>query len=143
MLFTGNTRALCQALLPKNWSRWSCRPILFIRRSIPPAKLPRFQGPIITGILREELGYDGVITTDSITMGGSWPSIRSRAAIKAIEAGVDVILLKDDNSLRYEAHKALADAIRSGRLPEERVAQSLRRIWSLKWDYGLFARAAW
>ena len=94
---------------------------------------------IITGILREELGFNGVITTDSMTMGGLMAKYTvGEAVIRAIEAGVDLVLLKDDNSLRYEAHQALTDAIRSGRLGETRVAQSLRRIWSLKWDYGLF-----
>ena len=94
---------------------------------------------IITGILREELGFNGVITTDSMTMGGLMAKYTvGEAVVKAIEAGVDLVLLKDDNSLRFEAHQALADAIRSGRLSEARVAQSLRRIWSLKWSYGLF-----
>lgn len=95
--------------------------------------------PIITGILREEFGFDGVITTDSMTMGGLMARYTvGEAVVKAIEAGVDIVLLKDDNSLRYEAHAALAEAIRRGRISEERVNQSLRRIWSLKWDYGLF-----
>lgn len=96
--------------------------------------------PIITGILREELGFDGIITTDSMTMGGLMAKYSvGEAVVKAIEAGIDLVLLKDDNSLRYEAHKALADAIRSGRISETRVNESLRRIWSAKWDYGLFA----
>lgn len=96
--------------------------------------------PIITGILREELGFDGVITTDSMTMGGLMAKYSvGEAIVKAIEAGVDLVLLKDDNSLRYEAHKTLSDAIRSGRISETRVNESLWRIWSLKWDYGLFA----
>ncbi len=95
--------------------------------------------PILTGILREEFGFDGVITTDSMTMGGLMAKYTvGEAVVKAVEAGVDLLLLKDDNCLRYEAHAALTDAIRSGRLSEARVAQSLRRIWSLKWDYGLF-----
>ncbi len=95
--------------------------------------------PILTGILREEFGYDGVITTDSITMGGLMARYSvAEASIKAIEAGVDILLLKDDNDLRYEIHQALVDAIKDKRLSEERVACSLRRIWSLKWDYGLF-----
>ena len=105
----------------------------------PSGEVATVSHPIITGILREEFGFDGVITTDSITMGGLMACYTvGEAMIKAIDAGVDVLLLKDDNSLRYEAHAALTEAIRSGRLSEERVNQSLRRIWSLKWDYGLF-----
>ncbi len=96
---------------------------------------------IITGILREELGFDGVITTDSMTMGGLMAKYSvGEAVVRAIDAGVDLVLLKDDNCLRYEAHQALTEAIVSGRLSEERIAESLRRIWSLKWDYGLFKK---
>ncbi len=66
-----------------------------------------------------------------MTMGGLMARYTVyEAVVKAIEAGVDIVLLKDDNSLRYEAHAALAEAIRSGRISDERVNQSLRRIWS-------------
>ncbi|MDD5677595.1 MAG: glycoside hydrolase family 3 N-terminal domain-containing protein [Kiritimatiellae bacterium] len=106
----------------------------------PTGEIATVSKPIITGILREELGFDGIITTDSMTMGGLMAKYTvGEAVVKAIEAGVDLVLLKDDNSLRYEAHKTLADAIRSGRISETRVNESLRRIWSVKWDYGLFA----
>ena len=94
---------------------------------------------IVTGLLREELGFDGIITTDSMTMGGLMAKYSvGEAVIKAIDAGVDILLLKDDNSLRFEAYTEVVKAIKSGRLSEERVNQSLRRIWSAKWDYGLF-----
>ncbi len=94
---------------------------------------------IISGILREELGYNGVITTDSMTMGGLMAKYSvGEACIKAIEAGVDLLLLKDENVLRYELLDSLAGAVKSGRISEDRINQSLRRVWSLKWDYGLF-----
>ena len=105
----------------------------------PSGEVATVSKPIITGVLREEIGFDGVVTTDSITMGGLMAKyIVTEAAVRAIEAGVDVVMLKDDNALRYEALAAVADAVRSGRLTEERINQSLRRIWSLLWDYGLF-----
>jgi beta-N-acetylhexosaminidase len=94
---------------------------------------------IISGILREELGYDGVITTDSMTMGGLMAKYSvGEACVRAIEAGIDLLLLKDENVLRYELLESLVNAIKSGRISEKRIDQSLRRIWSLKWDYGLF-----
>lgn len=94
---------------------------------------------IITGILREELNFDGVITTDSITMGGLMAKYSvGEASIRAIEAGVDLLLLKDENVLRYELLETLAEAVKTGRIPEERINQSLRRVWTLKWKYGLF-----
>ncbi len=96
---------------------------------------------IVNGILREEIGFDGVVTTDSMTMGGLMAKYDvGEACVRALEAGVDILLLKDDNVLRWEMHAALVAAIRGGRITEERVNQSLRRIWSMKYDYGLFDR---
>jgi len=93
---------------------------------------------IITGVLREEFGFNGVITTDSLTMGGLMAKYSaSEAAVRAIEAGVDIVLLKDENALRWEVHEAITAAIKSGRLSEDRVAESLRRIWSTKAESGL------
>ena len=94
---------------------------------------------ILTGILRDEFGYNGLITTDSMTMGGLMARYSvSEAVVKAVDAGVDILLLKDDNSLRYEAHAALVQAVKDRRLTESRIDESLRRIWSAKWDLGLF-----
>lgn len=94
---------------------------------------------IITGILREKLGYDGVITTDSMTMGGLMAKYSvGEACIRAIDAGVDLLLLKDENVLRYELLESLSNAVKSGRITEDRINKSLRRIWTLKWNYGLF-----
>lgn len=94
---------------------------------------------IVGGILREELGYDGVITTDSMTMGGLMAKYSvGEACVRALEAGVDLLLLKDENVLRYELIDSLVAAVKSGRITEERLAQSLKRVWTLKWSYGLF-----
>ncbi|MCP3967986.1 MAG: hypothetical protein GY750_18195 [Lentisphaerae bacterium] len=53
----------------------------------------------------------------------------------AVEAGIDLLLLKDKNVLLYELHDALTQAVKSGRLPEERINQSLHRIWKLKGEW--------
>ncbi len=105
----------------------------------PSNEIATVSKPIITGILREEFGFNGVITTDSMTMGGLMAKYSvGEAALLAIEAGVDVLLLKDDNVLRWEMHRTIVDAVKSGRISVERIDQSLRRIWSMKWDYKLF-----
>ena len=105
----------------------------------PSGKLATISGRIVKEILRDEYKWDGVITTDSLTMGALMAQhSAAEAAVLAIEAGSDIVLLKDENALRFEVHDAVTEAIRSGRLSEERIAESLRRIWSLKWDYGLF-----
>ena len=119
-------------------------PAIMIAHQVYPAldandEIATVSKPIITGLLRDELGYDGLITTDSITMGGLMAKYDvGQAAVLALDAGADVLLLKDDNSLRFEAHAAVVNAVKHGPLTEERINRSLRRLWSLKWDYGLF-----
>ena len=94
---------------------------------------------IIRELLREELNFQGVITTDSLTMGGLMARYSvSQACIMAINSGVDLLLLKDENSLRFELHTDLVAAVRKKIIAEEKINSALRRIWSLKWDYGLF-----
>ncbi len=126
---------LCQEqIVPAIMSAHSIYPCLDSEREIATVSKPT-----LTGILREEIGFDGVITTDSMTMGGLMARYTlAEAVVRAIEAGVDIVLLKDENKLRYEVFDALVESIKTKRLSEDRVAASLRRIWSLKWDYGLF-----
>jgi beta-N-acetylhexosaminidase len=94
--------------------------------------------PIVIGVLREELGFDGVIMTDSFTMGGIVAQFDvAEAAVQAIEAGVDLILLKDENALLSEVALALIQAVESGRLSEARLDDSIRRTLRLKERFGL------
>ena len=94
---------------------------------------------IIRELLREELNFQGVITTDSLTMGGLMERYSvSQSCIMAVNSGVDILLLKDENSLRFELHADLVNAVRQGVIAEDKINASLKRIWSLKWDYGLF-----
>jgi beta-N-acetylhexosaminidase len=99
-----------------------------------PATLSR---PIITGLLRGELGYDGVVVTDSLLMAG----VRHRYAddrvpVLALAAGVDQLLMPPDLDLAY--HAVLA-AVRDGELTEARIDASVLRILRLKEVRGLLA----
>lgn len=94
---------------------------------------------IITGILREELGFDGVVTTDNMLMGG----IVSRygvaeACVRAIQAGQDLLLLRSETSLCEEVFNYMLKAAKEGRLPVERLNEANRRVLKLKFEYGLF-----
>ena len=85
---------------------------------------------ILTEKLRDELGYDGVIITDSMEMGAinqTYPS--GMAAVMAVEAGVDIVLLPYDYCAAFDA---VVDAVESGRISETRINESVRRILRLK-----------
>ncbi len=92
-----------------------------------PASLSR---EIITGKLRNELGYDGVIITDAISMGAiSKNYASSEAAILAIEAGNDIVLMPWDYK---EAFDGVVNAVKNGRISEKRINESVLRILKLK-----------
>jgi beta-N-acetylhexosaminidase len=91
--------------------------------------------PIMTGILRQEMGYDGVVITDSLGMAGVRDKYGDdRVPVLALKAGADMLLMPPDLDLAYNA---VLDAVRSGELTEERINTSVSRILQLKWDLGL------
>ncbi|OIJ65736.1 beta-N-acetylhexosaminidase [Streptomyces mangrovisoli] len=97
-----------------------------------PATLSR---PILTGILREELGYDGVVVTDSLQMQGVRTKYGDdRVPVLALKAGVDQLL--DPPSLDV-AWNAVLNAVRGGELTEARLDESLLRVLRLKSRLGL------
>ncbi len=81
---------------------------------------------VITDILREKMGYQGIVVTDSLAMGAISNYYKSNEiSVKAVEAGVDVLLMPADFE---EAYNGLLTAVKSGRISQERIDQSLRRI---------------
>ncbi|PVD04685.1 glycoside hydrolase family 3 protein [Streptomyces sp. CS147] len=98
-----------------------------------PATLSR---PILTGILREELGYDGVVVTDSLGMEGVRTKYGDdRVPVLALLAGVDQLLNPPNLSVAWNA---VLEAVRSGEISEERIEESILRILRLKSGLGLF-----
>ncbi|GAB2743041.1 glycoside hydrolase family 3 protein [Streptomyces bullii] len=98
-----------------------------------PATLSR---PILTGILRGELGYDGVVVTDSLGMEGVRTKYGDdRVPVLALKAGVDQLLNPPDLDLAWNA---VLKAVRSGELTEARLDASILRILRLKAKLGLF-----
>jgi beta-N-acetylhexosaminidase len=98
-----------------------------------PATLSR---PILTGILRERLGYDGVVVTDSLGMEGVRTKYGDdRVPVLALKAGVDQLLNPPDLDLAWHA---VLDAVRNGELTEARLDESILRILRLKAKLGLF-----
>ncbi|MDO5734964.1 MAG: glycoside hydrolase family 3 N-terminal domain-containing protein [Propionibacteriaceae bacterium] len=93
---------------------------------------------IVTGQLRDAMGFEGVIVTDGLEMAG----VRQKygdgeVAVRALEAGVDQLLLPAAPQVAYQA---VNDAIDSGRLSEQRIDESVKRILAMKHTQGVIAR---
>ncbi len=87
---------------------------------------------IVEGLLRGELGFDGVVATDALIMEGIGPDPAEAGAL-AVDAGVDVLLYPPDAEGQV---RALADAVGAGRLRAARVAEAVRRVDALVGAYG-------
>jgi beta-N-acetylhexosaminidase len=97
---------------------------------------------ILTGLLREEMGFQGVIVSDAIGMAAilkQWPL--PRACALAIKAGCDTILLKADDESRSQCFFGIKQAVEKGELSEDRVNDAVRRLLVMKYDQGLFTKA--
>ncbi|MBO2454133.1 glycoside hydrolase family 3 protein [Actinomadura barringtoniae] len=100
--------------------------------------------PIVTGILRDKLHYNGVVITDALDMQGVRDKYGDdRVPVLALKAGVDVLLKPpsfdaNGNGVFRTQLNAVVNAVRSGELSEKRIDQSVYRILALKKKRGLF-----
>jgi beta-N-acetylhexosaminidase len=86
--------------------------------------------PVVTGLLRRDLGFDGLIVGDAFDMGGLVAHFDpGEAAVRTIEAGTDMILKSANTDAAIAAVK---EAVRNGRLTEARIDESVRRIRAAK-----------
>lgn len=88
-----------------------------------------FSPAVVSGLLREELGFGGLVCTDALMMGAVAGAGPAAAARRAVAAGVDWLLYPDDPVAVAEG---LAGAIREGRLGRARVEESVARLLALK-----------
>lgn len=95
---------------------------------------------VLTGLLREELAYDGLVITDGLEMQGIVDRGVGEAAVEAVVAGADMVMVLWSADKKREVRQALLDAARSGRLPADRVDQAVRRVLEAKARAGLFSR---
>lgn len=85
---------------------------------------------IVTDILRDEMGYDGIVITDAMNMGAITTCYNSAdAAIAAVLAGVDIVLMPGDFKAAYQG---VMDAVVNGEIEEERINESVKRILRVK-----------
>src|ERR1022692_2814658 len=104
------------------------------------ANVPATLSPaILTGLLRGEMGFKGIIVTDALEMGGIAQGYSSgEAAVLALEAGADALVMPPDPEA---AVKAILAAIESGRLTRARIGESVARLLAAKERLGLGRRA--
>lgn len=96
---------------------------------------------VLGGILREELRYDGLVITDGLEMHGIVKRYGSgEAAVRAILAGADMVMILWLPEKKDEVHKALLEAVRSGRISQERLDSAVRRVLTAKARRGLFGQ---
>lgn len=87
-------------------------------------------GNIVTDLLRSQMGYNGIIITDAMNMGAITEKYNSdTAAVMAVEAGVDIILMPADYQKAYDA---VLQAVKDGEITEERINESVTRIVKAK-----------
>ena len=97
-----------------------------------PATLSR---PILTGLLREQLKFDGLIYTDSMSMLAISDNVKpDRSAALAVKAGADQVLHSPDDDAAFRGIKA---AVESGEIPEAQITRSVERILTAKARMGL------
>ncbi len=91
---------------------------------------------VLTKLLRQELGFNGLIMTDCMEMQAVTKHYTmGEAAVLAVEAGNDLVLVSHTPELQAEAFWAVVNAVRSGRISEDRIDESLARIAQAKRAY--------
>jgi len=87
---------------------------------------------VMTELLRSELGFNGVIITDAMNMTAITEYYGAdEAAIRAFKAGADMVLMPEDFELAYEG---VVEAVKNGTISEERINNSLKRVFRIKYD---------
>ncbi|MEK3979862.1 beta-N-acetylhexosaminidase [Psychrobacillus sp. FSL K6-2836] len=93
---------------------------------------------IITDVLREQLDYEGVIITDDMTMKAILNNFEiSEAAVSAVKAGNDIVLVAHDYANVKKVKEAILQAIEAGEITEQRIDESVKRVLAIKKKYNL------
>jgi len=102
--------------------------------AVDPDSPATLSAPVMTGLLREELGFKGLIVTDALEMAGIRPAWTGEAAVRSIQAGADVLLLPRQTEV---AIQSVVRAVAEGQLTEARIDESVQRILEAKARLGL------
>ena len=127
-------RAAIQAGVAVVMSGHVAMPTLASDRRLPATLDPA----ILTGLLRDSLGFRGIVITDALDMGALVNTYGAgEAVVMAFQAGADLLLQPSDPRVAIDA---MVEAVESGRIPYERLDRSLRRLLQMKRQAGLFTR---
>lgn len=113
-----------------------------LMRQLDPEYPASLSPQVVTGLLRKELGFDGMVVTDDLTMSAiSDRYSMGEAAVLAVEAGCDLLLVCHGAENLKAAYDGLLAAVESGRVTEARLDESVRRILTVKEKYQISAEA--
>ncbi len=132
-------RAAMEANVPLVMTAHVAAPALTGEPDLPATLSPE----VLTGLLREDMGFEGVVVTDSLFMGAIMEKYGPKeAALRAFEAGADLLLFGADlyvrgrgeetAALQRGAMRGLEDAVRSGRIPRAEVERRVARVLAAK-----------
>lgn len=107
--------------------------------ALEPQRLPvTLSSNVLSGLLRKELGYEGLIVTDCMEMDAIAVHYGTvEAAVMAVEAGADLVLISHTAKLQRDSFGALVQAVESGRISEKRIDESVLRLLTYKAKRGL------
>jgi beta-N-acetylhexosaminidase len=116
-------------------------PIVMVGHLVYPAidpERPASLSPEAVGMLRGELGFDGVVVTDDLAMAGATSGGPPyRAAVEAVKAGADLLIISSPPQQQADAYDAVVAAVKSGEIARKRIEASVERILKVKADYSL------
>jgi beta-N-acetylhexosaminidase len=100
--------------------------------------MPTTLSPVMNNLLRRELNFQGLIVTDAMSMSGlTLYFTQEEASVRALEAGADLLLKPADVDAAF---RGVRDAVKQGRLKEQRIDESARRVLAAKYDLGLVSQ---
>ncbi|KYH45061.1 glycoside hydrolase family 3 N-terminal domain-containing protein [Branchiibius sp. NY16-3462-2] len=108
-----------------------------VLQALDPSRPATLSRPVLTGLLREELGYDGVIVTDALDMAGASQGRGiPAAAVESLIAGADLLCLGPQHgptpTVLYDCARAIAAAVDDGILPAARLLDAAERVGALR-----------
>ena len=86
---------------------------------------------IVTGLLRDELKFDGVVITDDLEMGAT-ADHKENIGVNAVKAGADIALVCHEYPRQEAVYLSILEAVQRGEISEERINESVRRILRMK-----------